>query len=76
MIRMFKCLISCQGNFANIVTSQITTTDRVMLRRSHCLYVIQNPGANDPFSFFQIPKLISREKVPSPLRAIDILILS
>ena len=26
---MFKRLVSCQGYFANIVTSQITTTDRV-----------------------------------------------
>ena len=31
MISVFQRFVSCQGYFANIVTSQITTTDRVSI---------------------------------------------
>jgi hypothetical protein len=43
-------LVSCQGYFANIVTSQITTTDRVM--GSYVLFVDELFPINDPYRVF------------------------
>jgi hypothetical protein len=41
---MFQRFVSCQGNLAKTVTSLITPTDRVMLRRALIVMMQQSRG--------------------------------